>query len=66
MSQKNEQSKAQDPAKRAPRALKYAWAGLMTLLLVASVTLEKGSVFMPLINTAIDLMQQQSTSTPGR
>jgi hypothetical protein len=31
----------------------------MTLLLFASLTLERGSVLMPLVNSAIDLLQQQ-------
>ena len=66
MNQKNEQSKDQVPAKKMPRILKYAWAVCMTLLLVASVSLEKGSIFMPLVNTAIDLLQQQAAPTPGR
>lgn len=51
---------------KMPRALKYAWGIAMTLLLFASLTLERGSVMLPMINAAIDLLQQQAGPTPGR
>ncbi len=59
-------TKLTQPNGKAPRPLKYFWAFLVSVLLVMSMTLEKENVFMPLINTAIDLLQQQASPTPGR
>jgi hypothetical protein len=55
---KRAMNKQQMPPK-LPRHVKYAWGVAMTLLLFASLTLERGSVLMPLVNSAIDLLQQQ-------
>lgn len=49
-----------------PRGLKYLWGLVMTLLLAASLLLERGSPWMPLVNRAIDLMQQQTAPTENR
>ncbi len=49
-----------------PRGLKYLWGLVMTLLLATSLLLERGSPWMPLVNRAIDLMQQQTAPTENR
>lgn len=49
-----------------PRAIKYAWGLGMTALLAASLLLDRGSDWMPLINRAIDLLQQQTVPTESK
>jgi hypothetical protein len=44
----------------APRHLKYAWAALVSLLMVVSVVLDSGSRWLPLVHQMIDLLQQQN------
>jgi hypothetical protein len=55
-----------DAIPKMPRAAKYAWGFVMTILLMASLTLEKGSLMMPLVNQAIDLLQQQQQQQQQR
>lgn len=49
-----------------PRPAKYAWGIGMTVLLAASLLLDKGSAWAPLINQAIDLLQQQTAPSVNR
>jgi hypothetical protein len=49
-----------------PRELKYAWGVGMTLLLAASLLLDRGSAWMPLVHRAIDLLQQQTIPTGSK
>lgn len=51
--------------KPAPRPLKYGWAAAVTALAFGSVLLDSGSVWLPLLNQAIDLMQQQNQPAPA-
>jgi hypothetical protein len=49
-----------------PRGVKYAWGGIMTLLLAGSMYLDRGHELMPLIHRAIDLMQVQTAPIPNK
>jgi hypothetical protein len=49
-----------------PRPVKYAWGVAMTLLVVLSLTLDKGSALMPLVHRAIDALQLQTAPTDSR
>jgi hypothetical protein len=49
-----------------PRRLKYAWAAVVSLLLVISVLVEDSSKWQPLINQAIDMLQLQASPPPAR
>lgn len=49
-----------------PRPVKYAWGFSMTLLVVLSLTLDKGSALMPLVHRAIDALQLQTAPTDSR
>ena len=49
-----------------PRPLKYAWGVGMTLLIAASLLLDRGSEWLPLVNRAIDLLQQMNAPTENR
>ena len=49
-----------------PRPLKYAWGVGMTLLIAASLLLDRGSEWLPLVNRAIDLLQQMNSPTENR
>ena len=42
---------------KAPRFLKYFWACSLTLAVAAVALTEKGSPWLPLLNTVIDLLQ---------
>jgi len=44
-----------------PRPAKYAWGIGMTALVASSLLIDKSSGWMPLVNQAIDLLQQQTT-----
>jgi hypothetical protein len=50
----------------APRHLKYAWAALVSLLMVVSVALDSGSRWLPLVHQMIDLLQQQNLPNGSR
>ena len=54
------------PIPRAPRHLKYAWAALVSLLMVISVALDSGSRWLPLVHQMIDLLQQQNLPSGNR
>jgi hypothetical protein len=41
-----------------PRPIKYAWALGLSALLLLSMSLEKGSPLLPIINGLIDMVQQ--------
>jgi hypothetical protein len=49
-----------------PRSLKYAWGAAITALLAASLVLDKGSSWQPVINQVIDLLQMQTAPTSNR
>lgn len=52
------------PKKPAPRPLKYGWAVALSGLVLGSVVLDAGSAWLPLVNQAIDLLQQQNQPPP--
>lgn len=64
--QQQPEEQPQGPVPQMPRAIKYAWGLGMTALLAASLLLDRGSDWMPLINRAIDLLQQQTAPTENR
>lgn len=53
------------PKKPAPRPLKYGWAVALSGLVLGSVVLDTGSAWLPLVNQAIDLLQQQIQPPPA-
>jgi hypothetical protein len=64
--QQQPEEQSQNPVPQMPRALKYAWGVGMTALLASSLLLDRGSDWMPLINRAIDLLQQQTAPSESR
>jgi hypothetical protein len=58
--------KTPGPPNKMPRGVKYAWGGIMTLLLAGSMYLDRGHELMPLIHRAIDLMQVQTAPIPNK
>lgn len=50
----------------APRQLKYAWAALVSLLMLVTVALDSGSRWLPLVHQMIDLLQLQNMPTGGK
>ena len=44
---------------KMPRPLKYVWGIAISGLLVLSMTMDRGSLWFPLVNQLIDIVQQQ-------
>lgn len=62
-----EQLQRRDPKTlRMPRRLKYAWGVGVTVLLALSLAVDRNSAWLPLINRAIDILQQQNTPIENR
>jgi hypothetical protein len=61
-----DQQPPRDPLPQLPRPLKYAWGVLMTALLAASMLLEQGSIWRPLVNCSIDCLHRQRPATGNR
>lgn len=51
---------------RMPRGLKYAWGVGVTVLLALSLAVDRNSAWLPLINRAIDILQQQNAPIENR
>lgn len=54
------------PQGPSPRVLRYGWAVVVSVLLVLSFVLEKESAWLPLLNQAIDLLQQQQAPSVNK
>ena len=63
--QNREATEPKQGVPQMPRSLKYAWGLGMTALLAGSLLVDRESSWMPLINRAIDLMQQQTFTAPS-
>jgi hypothetical protein len=50
----------------SPRLLRYGWAAAVSGLLAFGLASEQQSAWMPLINHAIDLLQQQTAPTSNK
>lgn len=46
--------------------MRYGWAVVVSLLLGLSLLLDRNNAWLPLINRAIDLLQQQSAPIENR
>ena len=70
----NQQSKQESPSKDEaakvgsplPRSVKYAWGVAVSVLLLLSLLVDKDSPFIPVINQAIDVLQQQRTPSENK
>jgi uncharacterized membrane protein len=51
---------------KMPRPLKYVWGVVISGLLLVSMTMDRGSIWWPLVNQLIDIVQQSQPLTPGR
>lgn len=49
-----------------PRVIKYAWGGCISGLLIASILLGRDSAWLPILNQAIDLLQEQNSPTQNK
>ena len=49
-----------------PRVIKYAWGGCISGLLIASIFLGRDSAWLPILNQAIDLLQEQNSPTQSK
>lgn len=54
------------PQGPSSRPARYVWAALVSGLLVASVLSERQSAWLPLINQAIDVLQQHGGATGNK
>ena len=68
--QRKRESAARDEAPKVgsplPRSVKYAWGVAVSALLLLSLLVDKDSPFMPVINQAIDVLQQQRTPSENK
>lgn len=64
--QQQPEQKAQGSIPQMPRTVKYAWGVVVTILLGLSLVLDRGNPWLPLLNRAIDLMQEQTAPTGNR
>ena len=62
----SDQQQKPDPLPEMPRSLKYLWGVVMTALLAASMLVEQGSLWRPLINCSIGCMQRQGPPTESK
>lgn len=54
------------PQGQSPRVARYGWALAISALVGLSLAMEDGSKWAPLVNTAIDLLQQQISPTGNK
>ena len=70
MSEKRQRPESQRPRPEAlpplPRQVKYAWGVALTALVALSMFVDRSSVWMPLINRAIDALQLQTGPSENR
>ena len=58
--------KRTEPVRKLPRGVKYAWGVGVTVLLASALLMDRQSPWLPLVNQAIDIIQQQSGPSPNK
>lgn len=51
---------------KTPRTVKWIWGGTLTVLMVLSLVVDRGSVWAPLIQKAIDTLQLQTAPNESK
>lgn len=49
-----------------PRSVKWIWGGTLTVLMVLSLVVDRGSVWAPLIQKGIDVLQLQTAPNESK